>query len=323
MPRRHAEENSVGEDSFLDTTANLVGILIILVVVIGSKTKMDAEAYGRELAAQEPTANLQQPVLEIEALHRSLAELEVKQREYDLENQYRKLERDSLLAQLALARAAVEEKLAGLDQERRAQLEQTQELTKLQAKLQELNEQMGAAEETKRPPVVLEHLPTPMAKTVFNRELHIKLEHGRVTVIPWDRLIEMLKQQVPLAARRQASRSTLDDTLGPVGGWLMRYRMLSVPGGFELDRFELHSVSTSEDETLPQAFSPAGRLNLELASRNPAETVVTVWTYPDSFEIFRELKTYLFEQGFLAAARPLPEGLHIGASPRGSRSSAQ
>lgn len=323
MPRRHAEDDTVGEDSFLDTTANLVGILIILVVVIGSKTQVDAEAYGRELAAKESTTEFEEPVREVQALHNSLVELAQRQQDYELENQYRKLERDSLLAQLAMARAAVEEHLESLGGDQRASIEQQQKLEALQTQLKEINEKMGAAEESKRPKVVLEHLPTPMAKTVFNREMHIKLQQGRVTVVPWDRLVEMLKQQVPLAARRNASRNKLDDTLGPVGGWLMKYRMLSVPGGFELDRFELESVSTSEDETLAEAFAPAGRLNLELASRNPAETVVTVWTYPDSFEMYRELKAYLFKQGFLSAARPLPDGLLIGASPRGSRSSAQ
>ena len=323
MARRHAEDASVGEDSFLDTTANLVGILIILVVVIGSKTKIDAEAYGRELAAKEPTEQLEDPLIKVRALQQSLAGLQDKQQEYELEKQYRKLERDRLLEQVTLARAAIEEQLQSLDVEHRADIEQEQKLETLQSKLQELEAELGAAEETPRPKIVLEHLPTPMAQTVFNREMHIKLQNGRVTVIPWDRLVDTLKQQVPLAARRNASRSTLDDTLGPLGGWLMKYRMIAVPGGFELDRFELESVSSDTEETLERAFAPAGRLHMELASRNPAETVVTVWTYPESFEAFRQLKAYLFEQGFLSAARPLPDGMHIGASPRGSRSSAQ
>ncbi len=323
MPRRHAEEVSVGEDSFLDTTANLVGILIILVVIIGSKTKIDAEAYGRELAAREPTGQFEEPARQAMALQASLAGLAMKQQEYALETRYRKLERDTLLAQLSVARSATEAQLEGLDKDRLASIQQQQKLEQLETQLKEVNEQMGAAEEVKRPPIVLQHLPTPMARTVFNREMHIKLDRGRVTVIPWDRLIDMLKQQVPLAARRNASRTTLDDTLGPVGGWLMKYRMISVPGGFELDRFELEAVQGAESETLDEAFSLSGRLRMELASRDPAETVVTVWTYPESFELFRQLKVKLFEQGFLSAARPLPSGVSIGASPRGSRSSAQ
>ena len=323
MPRRHAEDASVGEDSFLDTIANLVGIMIILVVVVGSKTKIDAEAYGRELAEKSPPMELDEPVREVRALQQSLLDTQAQQRAYELENAYRKLERDNLLAQVTLARAAVEEHLQSLDADKRQDIEQDQKLETLQARLQEMTEKMGAAEESKRPKIVLEHLPTPMAKTVFHREMHVKLQNNRVAVIPWDRLVDTHKQQVPLAARRNASRSSLEDSLGPIGGWLMKYRMLSVPGGMELDRFELEQVSSDDDEPLEQACAPSGRLYMELASRNPAETVVTVWIYPESFDTFRQLKVYLFEQGFLSAARPMPNGLRIGASPSGNRSSAQ
>jgi hypothetical protein len=153
--------------------------------------------------------------------------------------------------------------------------------------------------------------------------MHVQLKAGRLTVIPWDRLVGALKEQVPLAARRNASRTMLEDSLGPVGGFLMRYRMAAIPGGFELDRFEIESVDEQHGESFDEALAPGGRLRLELASRDPSETVVTVWVYPDSFEVFRQLKARLFEEGFLSAARPLPEGVRIGASPRGSRSSAQ
>jgi hypothetical protein len=323
MPRRHAEDTSIGEDAFLDTTANLVGILIILVVVIGTKTKIDAEEYGRQVASQERAPLLEDPAREARALQVSLVEQEVKQQEYTLETQYRKLERDSLLAQLVVAREEIDNRLQSLDEANRERVEQKQKREELEEQLREVTQQMGAAEETKRPKIVLEHLPTPMARTVFSREMHIQLKQDKVTVIPWDRLVAMLKEQVPLAARRNASRSQLDDQLGPVGGFLMRYRMASIPGGFELERFELEPVDPTIAEPLDEAFAPVGRLRLELASRDPAETVVTVWVYPDSFEQFRQLKTRLFEEGFLCAARPLPEGVRIGASPRGSRSSAQ
>lgn len=37
MARRKEEDLSVGEDSFMDTIANLVGIMIILMVIVGAK----------------------------------------------------------------------------------------------------------------------------------------------------------------------------------------------------------------------------------------------------------------------------------------------
>ena len=323
MRRRNEDDTNVGEDSFLDTTANLVGILIILVVIVGAKTKTEAEEYGRTLAEVDVAPQLDEPARAAHALASSLREQSMRQKEYELETEYRRAERDRLLTHVQLAREAIDAELGTLDGEKRQSLEQSQELEKLQTQLAKVHELSGAAEERERPQIVLEHLPTPMAQTVFNREMHVELKAGIVTVIPWDRLVNVLKEQVPLAARRQASKNQLEETLGPVGGFLMRYRMLAIPGGFELDRFELETTADAPSETLQQALAPAGRLRLELASRNPAETVVTVWVYPDSFEEFRQLKARLFDEGFLCAARQLPDGVRIGASPRGSRSSAQ
>lgn len=322
--RRSADDNmSVGQDSFLDTTANLVGILIILVVVIGTKTKIDAIEYGKQQAELEPSVELEQTQRQARGLKESLQKQKLQLVEYQMEQRYRKTERDRLLIQVATAREVVESKLQNVDEEQRKQIEQQSELKKLQSQIQDVERQMGTADERERPTILLEHLPTPMARTVFTKEMHVQLKGREVTVIPWDRLVEMLKNQVPLALRRQASRGSVEDKLGPVGGFLMHYRMDAIQGGYELDRFELESTPSAPSESLQESLSSAGRLRLELASRDPRETVVTVWVYPDSFAEFRELKAQLFDEGFLCAARPLPENVRIGASPRGSRSSAQ
>ncbi|GIW99444.1 MAG: hypothetical protein KatS3mg111_2777 [Pirellulaceae bacterium] len=322
MKRRHIEDEAVGQDAFLDTTANLVGILIILVVVVGAKTKVAADKIGRQTAAE-----VQRAASETQTAAQAVAQALVEQREelkrYDFEVAYRRTERDALLARVVAMRSAVEDALAQADQDRREQIEQQRRLDELQKRLETVREQLGAAEKRPRPKIILEHLPTPMAQTVFTREFHVQLKNNRLTVIPWDRLVEMLKSQAPLAASRHRSRGDIDDTLGPVGGFLMHYRMVPIPGGFELDRFELEPLPDAPAETLEQALSPAGRLQVELATRNPAETVVTVWVYPDSFETYRQLKAKLFDQGFLSAARPLPEDVRIGASPHGTRSAAQ
>ena len=126
-----------------------------------------------------------------------------------------------------------------------------------------------------------------------------------------------------MAARRSASKKTLEDKLGPINGFMLRYRMSAIPGGFELERFEIDVIPENIGETLEESLQTGGMLRGELSSRVPAETVVTVWVYPDSFGEFRRLKTALYREGFLAAARPLPDDILIGASPRGTRSAAQ
>ena len=321
--RRSQTDMSVGQDSFLDTTANLVGILIILVVVIGTKTKIDAVEYGKKQAAAENEPQIQDARREAVALVRSLQDQRIKLAEYQMEQRYRKTERDSLLQKVALAREAVQLEMDSVDEQKKLAVVRQKKLDEVESQIKDVQDEMGIAEETERPKIILEHLPTPMARTVFTKEMHVQIKNHEVTVIPWDRLVEMLKHQVPLALRRQSSRSFIEDRLGPVGGFLMHYRMNAVPGGYELDRFELETTESAPRESLKDALSPVGRLSLELASRDAKETVVTVWVYPDSFEEFRQLKAALFNDGFLCAARPLPENVRIGASPRGSRSSAQ
>ena len=321
--RRRQDDSQVGEDSFLDTTANLVGILIILVVVIGTKTTLEAQALGRQQASEDADEALRAPAAEAKALENSLRQQLAQRQEYIMETEYRRLERNRLLATVQLAREAVEERVASLDDEKRETLERERKKSQLEQQLSDLEDKIGSDVETPRPTVVLEHLPTPMAQTVFNREMHIQLKDGMVTVIPWDRLVETLKLQAPATATRQATRETLEDKLGPVGGFIMRYRMNRIPGGFELDRFEIETTADAPSESLQRALTPTGRLRLELASRNPAETVITVWVYEDSFAEFGILKSRLFDEGFLCAARPLPKGLRISASPRGTRSAAQ
>jgi hypothetical protein len=323
MTRRNRDEASVGEDSFLDTIANLVGILIILVVIVGAKTKVDAEAFGRGLSKTERLQELEEPLSEAMAIQQALVSQLNSLEEYELENQYRSLERRALLEKVQLAREASKEVMNQLDEKQKTNVEKDHHISQLKSDLEKALQQLGAKEDSARPEIILEHLPTPMARTVFHKELHVMLRQRQIIVIPWERLVETLKQQVPLTAQRQASRGKLEDSLGPLGGFLMKYKMVAVPGGFELDRFELEPTSSVIAEPLETALQENSRFAMELASRNPRETVVTVWVYPDSFDDYRTLKARLYSEGFLCAARPLPEGVRIGASPHGSRSAAQ
>ncbi|RMF39836.1 MAG: hypothetical protein D6753_12900 [Planctomycetota bacterium] len=323
MRRNRDSDDGIGQDAFLDTTANLVGILIILVVVVGTKTKIDAEEYSRRAAETQAASDLDAPRAEAQALAEALVRHQRTMVEYELETEYRRAERDALLERVQLARQSLQERLAAASAEQQRRVAEAQRIEELRSELNKKLEQLGVDDERPRPKIVLEHLPTPMARTVFTREVHLQIKGNRVTLIPWERLVEMLRRQAPLAAGRHAARGEIADTLGPVGGFLMHFHMVPIPGGLELDRFELEPLPDAPAETLEEALGTAGRLQIELATRDPAETVVTAWVYPDSFETFRKLKARLFEQGFLTAARPLPWDVRIGASPHGTRSAAQ
>ncbi len=323
MGKRNSDGMEVGQDSFLDITANLVGILIILVVVIGTKTKLDAEEYGRKIQETETPQEIKSAAGRVRILRQQLGKQQSDLAEYNLEIKYRELERDRILQDVLLTRESVSSQMSGSDADKQQSIERTRQQERLEKELSDIEEQILLQEETERPKIVLEHLPTPMAKTVLNQELHLQLKNGLVTIVPWDQLLNALRSQVPLAMQRGNRASIIEEKLGPIGGFLMTFRLNAIPQGYDLENFDLQPTEGIISESITDAFSGAGRIRLELAGRNPEETVVTVWVYPDSFPEFRELKTKLFSQGFLTAARPLPEGVAIGASPQGTNDSTQ
>ena len=116
MSKRHREENTtIGEDSFLDTIANLVGILIIFIVIAGTGTRTKAvsiakqqldEANKENVQASEVASQLQ------EDLGRKAKELT----QYAMELEFRKAERDAMLDRINAAKLDIESRLSQMDE---------------------------------------------------------------------------------------------------------------------------------------------------------------------------------------------------------------
>lgn len=334
MGKKNREEMAVGEDSFMDTIANLVGIMIILVVIVAARGYTTAKVQARA-NAEEKIEQLDAPKSVVGQLDRDLESQIQQLQQYEQELMMRSAERMSLVDRVHLTEHAIGEQLRGLDETATEELRSQAELSELEQQLADLVKQSGNLPSSEVEVVALQHLPTPMAKTVFGKELHVMMRNNRLTVIPWDLLIESLKQQVQHTVARNTQRERIDDTLGPIDGFMMRYRLVCRSGLMsdgraaamgrmvELDKFELDPTSEIVTEQISEALRPGGRLRAELDAYRSQQTTVTVWVYPESFREFRILKERLFQEGFLCAARPMPENMRIGASPRGSSSSAQ
>jgi hypothetical protein len=93
--------------------------------------------------------------------------------------------------------------------------------------------------------------------------------------------------------------------------------------GIRLKLFTLTPLDERLGETLPEALAEGSQFHLILSQRRLRDATVTVWVYPDSFAAFRRVKQELYRLGFPVAARPLPEGAPISASPSGSKSTAE
>jgi hypothetical protein len=220
------------------------------------------------------------------------------------------------------------ERRAALDLAARERFDVKRELALAEDELGRLKDQREQAEGTLAPPTItVESYPTPLGKTVDGKEAHFQLLGGRLTYVPFEALIDRLKATVRDYASKMNTEAQIVDTLGPIGGFRMRYAVerFDTPQGsyLQVARVELLPVSKQLGDPIATALASGSRFREKLDMMSPREYTITVWTYPDSFAEFRRLKKELYEMGYAVAGRPLPEGMPIGASPHGSKSSAQ
>lgn len=339
--RRKPQDEVIGQDSFLDVVANLVGILIILIMVVGARAK-DAMLHSEPTPNEEPAAVVSVAAKELEAaksaeqqveqdIHRISGEIQQQQ----VEISYRGSERDRVQLLITAAEQSLAAKRDELSESQKREFDERNALAAAKSELAELEQGVAFLESAKPQTTILEHLPTPMAKTVFGQELHLRLHAGRVSHIPWDDFIQLLKEDAPRKAWRLKDQSELTERVGPVGGFWMQYTLkrevqtvatkvgMAMQQSVVLDRFTLQPESELFGEPVDQALQPSSEFLALLRTRRPDSTTITVWTYPDSFNQFRQLKQELFKVGYVTAARPLPADHPIGGSPEGTRSAAQ
>ena len=132
-----------------------------------------------------------------------------------------------------------------------------------------------------------------------------------------------------------AGRGRHEAVVGPVDGFTMHFQIerkeLST-----LDRNRLwygaYRIGISHWEIFPEPDLKAetaeealrrGSKFAQTVRMSPDHSTLTFWIYPDSFHAYRVLQAACQAEGFIVAARPLPEGVNIAGSPDGTRSAGQ
>lgn len=341
MKRAPAKSDLVpGQDSFLDVVANLVGILIIVVMIVsaraaGATKDVAAAKAGVELTgitesdveeARQAAAGIQASVLEIDALRKRTA----------LEAAMKSARREQLLMFITAVERELDKAKAQLNGDQQAEVALARDLDHARRELEDLVNSRQSIAAVDNAPTVLNHFPTPLAKTVFGREEHFRLAGMRIAYVPFNEAVDQLKTEAPQKLWKLKNQTSINETLGPVKDFMMHYTLKkrtideetkvgTIHRGdhVELDHFTLDPVREDLGEPLAEAMKPGSRFRTALERINPKTVTVTIWTYPDSYQGFRELKQQLFQMGYLTAARPLPAGHPIGGSPNGTRSSAE
>jgi len=276
-------------------------------------------------------------------------ELVSKARQIDAELQQATAEQRRLQAELE--RAAEEER--ALQSRRQAarqalaaeaeQLKQSREqlgrvrgtLDQTEAMLAELKHAVEEAENEPGPVKQLKHRLNPVSSLVDGAELHFRLAKNRVAPIPIEELVERVKPQIEQKKNWLLKNRVHQGQVGPVDGFVMNYvveaRPLSVIEEMRQGRgmvriglaeWQIAPEPDLEAETADQALR-AGSKFLRAVRAAPRDATLTFWVYPDSFELYRRLKEFAHDEDFTVAARPLPFGVPIAGSPRGSRSAGQ
>ena len=142
MARRDEEQFAVGEDAFMDTIANLVGIMIILVVIVSAKGYTAAKTLARE-EVREKIDDLAVPSVQAENLERDLAAQIEQLHRYEVETAYRNAERMTLVDRKTHLEQEMHKRLEELDSETQRGFEQDAQAAELEKQLGELERQQG------------------------------------------------------------------------------------------------------------------------------------------------------------------------------------
>ncbi len=353
--RRPHREANFSFDSFLDLVTNVVGIIIrlILVVWVGARsyTGIQQAFTPQEIAAASALAD---PVIAADdplqlELARQRAELE--------EAQKRLLDQ---LRQLELTKETgkhIEEDLAALDKHKdeldlaKAQLSGVAAgqsraggslaltLGDIQKRREKLKEELKAME--KLPPLkkVLRYR-TPVSKPIHAEEFHFECKNGRVAFVDVNAMVADIVRDLKENGEQLKTQWEVTAVTGAVGPFRLRYTIERSRGGLDnafagvspqananfgygLSAWIVEPIAPVRGEGLDGAFAVNSEFRHVADGLSPALAAVTFWVYPDSFEIYRQLRDYLADRDITVAARPLMEGIPITCSRRGSVSRGQ
>jgi hypothetical protein len=326
---QHSEP--VNGDSFLDIVASVVSIMIIMVVLEGSRIKNAPVKVS--IPANVPSAALGKELAEEQSLRQDVLKTDDEIRNLEQETVRRGVQRDILATAVSAAEQKIRQRRQKLDAVKRADFDLARGISESRFQLDQLGEQRKQAENATAAPIVVESYPTPISRAVDGPEAHFVVANGRVTFIPIEPLLEQLQSQIKRQVYKLRDQPELSDTVGPVGGFRLRYTLErhDVPmdgrghGGSYARLEEWTLVPTSDDlgEPVRLALEENSEFRQELKKIMPSRTTITIWVYPDGFDAFRLVRRELYRLGYTIAARPLPPGVSISGSPEGSKSAAQ
>jgi hypothetical protein len=336
-----------GQDSFVDVVTNLVGILIVLVLIVGVRVKpawrlsqasearmatagLAASGTGEQSAADAKAAKDLADLRALSAgIERDVRQTEKQVKEIDHELAARAMERVQVATLISAAQHEIDDRSSKLDSRAKKEFDLKREADGLVSELQISQAELARARAAPPPVAELRHYMTPLSRTVFGREVHFRLSDHRIAYLPMDELIARAKSEIRSDGTATGELTDHVHIVGPFEGFSMEFT-LSMHDGPDRGQY---IVAINQSRFLPapgqigepteDALQPTSAFHRRLDVLDRSQTTVTIWVYPESFPDYRRINDELYRLGFAVAARPLPDGMPIGMSSHGSRSSAE
>ena len=165
-------------------------------------------------------------------------------------------------------------------------------------------------------------------------EFHFELRRNRISYIDLTQLMEKTKADAQLRIRMADRYGSVASKVGPVGSFSLAYELVpAMPNNveemmdrrnirrFDLKGWKLVPEYDNRGETFEGTQNPISEYTRAVNRINKERATITLWVYPDSFALYRQIATtWSSPVGFSVAARPLPMGLAIRGSPMGTQS---
>lgn len=338
--RNQASESIGGQDSFLDIVANLVGILIILVVVVGAQVNA---AKDQVVSTEDLDQQLVARKTKLDHMEQQVNRLTVDNHQLEVDISDERLlakrladERHGKMMQLELVRQEIQRRTHQWSDYQKQAFNHQVAINSLKQQLTTVQQNINAwqSEDVTRQETI-EHFPTPIAKTVFTEEVHFRLSGGKISYVPMQSLIDQMKSQWKVVAENLATSNQAVETVGPIDGYRLQYELKKAvrrrqtergpvqQSSIQFDHFTVIPIREQLGETVAQAMARESDFQRRLSIQTPERTTISVWVYPDSYQGFADLKKWLHANGFQIASWPLDEGRPISGGPNGFKASAQ
>jgi hypothetical protein len=352
LPEIHEDS---AQDSFLDVIANLVGVIIILVMLVGSKAARDvltaAKPDAEQAAASAPQESTpydgpQEKDLEKARLAAMAARAELEKLATQLvQIRDEAAEFDNNRVTLAMHRKVIEEDIEQrrnrLDADKQNEFDVQRQIGEAQIKLDLLTKQQMGLLSGPEAIETLESVPTPLARDVEGQSLYLRLKAGQLSVIPINELMSEAATHIDDIRRRIQQRGKAIETFGPLDGYRIQLNIIrqadpaniTGPRAGQLERYfiqqyvDILPTSDAIGQDVEVALAPGGAVYRYLEQHRRETPSVLVFLHTDSFEHCAFIKRTLWQMGLSVAMFPIgPNDLlraSLGSSSGGVGISAQ